>query len=114
MATFITLTDCVGTCFKLRVDSIEAYRAADASDREKFPNANCTIMLRSCATFVTETPEQIDALLGVAADPVPALIEALQTVRVGCPTAEREAEARYGKNWRNDVINATIRAARGE
>lgn len=28
--------------------------------------------------------------------------ETIETLRTGCPTAEREAVLRYGDNWRND------------
>ena len=41
-------------------------------------------------------------------DALAKLVEALRTVRIGCETSEREAEARYGKNWRNEVIDAAL------
>ena len=33
---------------------------------------------------------------------------ALDTCRWGCATAEEEAAARYGANWRNKVIDAAL------
>jgi len=36
------------------------------------------------------------------------LAERLESVKIGCHTAESEAAKRYGANWRNDYIEAAL------
>lgn len=83
MATFITLTYHGGQKMRVNADTISVYTAdgngsclkTTAPDADGYDPFLC----------VTETPEQIDALLGVTADPardaIPDMIDALKMAR---------------------------------
>ncbi|QCG93911.1 hypothetical protein E6C67_08145 [Azospirillum sp. TSA2s] len=104
MATFITLTSRTsGTKLRINADHLTSYFVGAVSGTD--------LVFEGGHDFaVTETPEQIDALLGVtesAAVAMPKMVAALEMAR------------EYLSDWTGgkpclDAIDAALRAARGE
>lgn len=109
MATFITLTGHNGKQLRIRSASIDAFERL---------NDKTAVYIGGETYHVTETPEQIDKMLGVTADPVrdaaPALLNELRDLVGWIEENQRSIEAEVLTDDLLDGPRAALRAARGE